>query len=49
MVREVEHYADGLTGLRGFVNGMSDLFHARVPTRSIEQVFAMIGETPQQT
>jgi protein gp37 len=32
-----------------FVNSMSDLFHARVPLSFIEQVFAVMAETPQHT
>jgi protein gp37 len=32
-----------------FVNSMSDLFHARVPTEFIEQVFTVMAETPQHT
>lgn len=34
---------------RVFVNSMSDLFHARVPTGFIQQVFAVMAETPQHT
>lgn len=30
-----------------FVNSMSDLFHAAVPTEFIQQVFAVIADTPQ--
>jgi len=32
-----------------FVNSMSDLFHARVPTDFIHQVFQVIAETPRHT
>src|SRR5436305_4329989 len=32
-----------------FVNSMSDLFHARVPTRFITQVFDVMADTPQHT
>jgi protein gp37 len=32
-----------------FVNSMSDLFHPRVPTQFIAQVFAVMGATPQHT
>ncbi|MFI6331476.1 DUF5131 family protein [Micromonospora chersina] len=32
-----------------FVNSMSDLFHARVPTSFIRQVLEVIAETPQHT
>src|SRR6202011_4553507 len=32
-----------------FVNSMSDLFHDKVPLEFIEQVFAVIDETPQHT
>ncbi len=32
-----------------FVNSMSDLFHARVPTEFVAQVFAIMAETPQHT
>ena len=32
-----------------FVNSMSDLFHARVPTAFIEQVFAVMAATPRHT
>lgn len=32
-----------------FVNSMSDLFHAKVSTDFIEQVFAVIRDTPQHT
>jgi len=32
-----------------FVNSMSDLFHARVPLDFVQQVFAVIWETPQHT
>ncbi|CNE78299.1 bacteriophage protein gp37 [Mycobacterium tuberculosis] len=32
-----------------FVNSMSDLFHARVPRDFIQQVFAVMAETPQHT
>lgn len=32
-----------------FVNSMSDLFHARVPTTFIQQVFAVMSETPHHT
>ncbi len=32
-----------------FVNSMSDLFHARVPTPFIHQVFDVMAETPQHT
>lgn len=32
-----------------FVNSMSDLFHARVPLDFIEQVFAVMADTPQHT
>ena len=32
-----------------FVNSMSDLFHARVPTSFIEDVFDVMRETPQHT
>jgi protein gp37 len=32
-----------------FVNSMSDLFHARVPTEFIRQVFAVMAATPQHT
>jgi len=32
-----------------FVNSMSDLFHARVSTRFIQQVFDVMAETPRHT
>lgn len=32
-----------------FVNSMSDLFHAKVPIGYIQDVFAVIAETPQHT
>lgn len=32
-----------------FVNSMSDLFHARVPTAFIAEVFAVMAATPQHT
>jgi protein gp37 len=32
-----------------FVNSMSDLFHARVPTTFIRQVFDVMADTPQHT
>ncbi|HEX8081567.1 MAG TPA: phage Gp37/Gp68 family protein [Jatrophihabitans sp.] len=32
-----------------FVNSMSDLFHARVPTAFIQEVFKVMRETPQHT
>ncbi|MGQ0467695.1 MAG: DUF5131 family protein [Sporichthyaceae bacterium] len=32
-----------------FVNSMSDLFHARVPTEFIGQVFAVMAQTPHHT
>ncbi|MBA8926822.1 protein gp37 [Kutzneria viridogrisea] len=32
-----------------FVNSMSDLFHARVPTAFVQRVFTVISETPQHT
>ncbi len=32
-----------------FVNSMSDLFHARVPTPFIKQVFDVIADTPRHT
>jgi protein gp37 len=32
-----------------FVNSMSDLFHARVPLPFIQQVFAVMADTPQHT
>lgn len=32
-----------------FVNSMSDLFHAKVPTAFIEDVFDVMRETPQHT
>lgn len=32
-----------------FVNSMSDLFHGRVPLEFIQQVFAVMAETPQHT
>jgi protein gp37 len=32
-----------------FVNSMSDLFHARVPVSFVQEVFAVIAETPQHT
>lgn len=32
-----------------FVNSMSDLFHARVPVEFVQQVFAVIRDTPQHT
>jgi len=32
-----------------FVNSMSDLFHARVPTDFIQRVFAVMAETPRHT
>jgi protein gp37 len=32
-----------------FVNSMSDLFHAKVPLDFIEDVFAVIADTPQHT
>jgi protein gp37 len=34
---------------RIFVNSMSDLFHARVPTAFIAEVFAVMAATPQHT
>lgn len=37
------------TGRMVFVNSMSDLFHARVPTSFIREVFAVMTETPQHT
>lgn len=32
-----------------FVNSMSDLFHARVPLEFIQQVFAVMSDTPRHT
>jgi protein gp37 len=32
-----------------FVNSMSDLFHARVPVGFVQQVFAVMADTPQHT
>lgn len=32
-----------------FVNSMSDLFHARVPLHFVQEVFAVIADTPQHT
>jgi len=32
-----------------FVNSMSDLFHARVPSEFLAQVFAVMSQTPQHT
>ncbi|MGH3321475.1 MAG: DUF5131 family protein [Nocardioidaceae bacterium] len=32
-----------------FVNSMSDLFHARVPLAFVQQVFAVMADTPQHT
>jgi protein gp37 len=32
-----------------FVNSMSDLFHARVPTSFIQRVFEVMADTPQHT
>lgn len=32
-----------------FVNSMSDLFHARVPLEFIQDVFAVVADTPQHT
>lgn len=32
-----------------FVNSMSDLFHARVPIAFVQQVFAVMADTPQHT
>jgi protein gp37 len=32
-----------------FVNSMSDLFHARVPATFVQQVFAVMAETPRHT
>lgn len=32
-----------------FVNSMSDLFHARVPLTFVQEVFAVIADTPQHT
>ncbi len=32
-----------------FVNSMSDLFHAKVPTAFVRQVFAVMDSTPQHT
>ena len=32
-----------------FVNSMSDLFHARVPTEFVQQVFSVMAATPQHT
>lgn len=32
-----------------FVDSMSDLFHAKVPLTFVEQVFAVIADTPQHT
>lgn len=32
-----------------FVNSMSDLFHARVPTTFVQQVFQVMADTPQHT
>lgn len=32
-----------------FVNSMSDLFHARVPLDYVQQVFAVMADTPQHT
>ena len=32
-----------------FVNSMSDLFHAKVPVAFIQEVFAVMAQTPQHT
>jgi protein gp37 len=32
-----------------FVNSMSDLWHARVPTEFIHRVFEVMVDTPQHT
>lgn len=32
-----------------FVNSMSDLFHAKVPTKFVEEVFEVMADTPQHT
>src|SRR6187200_945720 len=32
-----------------FVNSMSDLFHAKVPLGFVQDVFAVIADTPQHT
>jgi protein gp37 len=32
-----------------FVNSMSDLFHARVPTEFVQRVFSVMAATPQHT
>jgi protein gp37 len=32
-----------------FVNSMSDLFHAKVPTEFVQQVFEVMADTPQHT
>ncbi len=32
-----------------FVNSMSDLFHAKVPKKFVQQVFRVMAETPQHT
>ena len=37
------------TGRMVFVNSMSDLFHARVPTAFITDVFTVMTDTPQHT
>jgi protein gp37 len=36
-------------GRRVFVNSMSDLFHARVPLGFVQDVFAVMADTPQHT
>jgi len=37
------------TGRTVFVNSMSDLFHARVPTSFVQQVFTVMAGTPRHT
>src|SRR5258707_8355520 len=37
------------TGKMIFVNSMSDLFHERVPTEFVEQVFSIMVATPRHT
>lgn len=37
------------SGRRVFVNSMSDLFHARVPLGFVQDVFAVMADTPQHT
>jgi protein gp37 len=37
------------TGHRIFVNSMSDLFHAKVPLAFVQDVFAVMADTPQHS